>query len=417
VTDGAVFNQQGQLAPDQRASIAGWLGRQQLRALPPLLALVGLIVFADVLEGDGAGLLSSGGTLTLVTLGILGIAAIYALQAVRRIRALGTAKSMLNGGAQIEPCRGTVVKHGGERNAVLVDGRTWDLAASLNVCREARQLPPGAYTFYSLRLSVPVAGANDQRHMGGDGAWLLAADPLSGSDSLQNLLAQTLLATNGFLAEALPDNRAGRLSPQQAQKFSDANVVTYEGPVRLTRTLSRNNVQFHYYEAGTEKFSVSQRAFEALDEHFRYRLYYVPRKHELVNIEPLERMPRPVEISADGAPLSAAEVSRAVGMQVGEPQLKQIGPTGVWTYPLGSDRVVVAIIQTTAGLPFQIPFVSGQLRRGAPVAGLGEEAFFQDRHLVVRTGGVYLAIDTPGGQAAAENLARLALPRLKAKSV
>jgi hypothetical protein len=411
-TDSAWLNQQGQLAPDQRASLVRWLSGQQLRAVPSLLPLVALIGFAVVLEDRGAALFSSGATLTLVTLAILGVAAMYALLAVRRMRALGSAKSMLDGGVQIEPCSGTVVKHGGERNAVLGDGRTWDLTASLNVCREARQLPPGAYTFYSLRLRVPVASANAQRRMGGGGAWLLAADPMPGSDSLHRLLAQALLATNGFLAEALPDNRAGRLSPRQAQKFTDASVVAYEGAVRPTRTLSRNNVQFHYYEAGSEKFSVSQEAFEALDEHFRYRLYYLPRQHQMVNIEPLERMPGPVETTS-AALLSAAEVSRAIGMQVGEPQLKQMGPTGMWTYSLGNDRVVVAIIQTSAGLPFQIPFLSGQLRKGAPVAGLGDEAFCQDRRLVVRTGGVYLAIDTPGGQSAAESLARLALARIK----
>ena len=122
-------------------------------------------------------------------------------------------------------------------------------------------------------------------------------------------------------------------------------------------------------------------------------------------------MPGPVE-TRDGPPLSAAEISRAIGMQVGEPQLKQMGPAGMWTYPLGSDRVVVAVMQGTAGLPFQIPFLSGQMRKGAPVAGLGDEAFFHDRRLVVRTGAAYLAIDTPGGQSAAESLARLALPRI-----
>jgi hypothetical protein len=286
-TDSAWLNQQGQLAPDQRASLGGWLSRQQLRAVPSLLPLMALVGFAVVLEGNGAGLFSSGSMVTLVTLAILGIAAIYALLAVRRMRALGSAKSMLNGGAQIEPCSGTVVKHGGERDAVQTDGRTWDLTASLNVCREARQLPPGAYTFYTLRLRVPVAAAKDQRRMGGDGAWLLAADPILGTDSLQRVVAQTLLATNGFLAEALADNRAGRLSAQQSQKFADASVFAYEGAVRPTHTLSRDNAQFHYYEAGGEKFSVSERAFRALDERFRYRLYYLPRKHELVNIEPL----------------------------------------------------------------------------------------------------------------------------------
>src|SRR5206468_5474074 len=45
--------------------------------------------------------------------------------------------------------------------------------------------------------------------------------------------------------------------------------------------------------------------------------------------------------------------------------------------------------------PLPMPFLTGRLRRGQPVADLGDEAFFDKRRMVVRTGTTYLAIDAP----------------------
>ena len=77
-------------------------------------------------------------------------------------------------------------------------------------------------------------------------------------------------------------------------------------------------------------------------------------------------------------------------------------------------RVTVAIIQSGAGGALPVPFLTSRLRRGQPVADLADEAFFDKRRMVVRTGNTYLAIDAPtdlsvmimlGGQALARVMA------------
>src|SRR5437773_11694590 len=49
-TPNAALNEQGHLASDQRASIGGWLSRQQLRAVPSVLPLA-VVVAVGVLAG------------------------------------------------------------------------------------------------------------------------------------------------------------------------------------------------------------------------------------------------------------------------------------------------------------------------------------------------------------------------------
>ena len=221
------LNEQEQLASDQRASIGGWLSRQQLRAVPSMLPLAA-IVGVGVLAG---GVLNSRGltdTAASVRLGdppvsfplvptvvviVVAVAALYALAGLRRILAYGAARAAL-GSPQIQRSQGTVVRHGGEHVAVLADGRTWNLNVNRNVCAEVRCLVPGAYTFSSVRLQVPRP--HDRQPLGGDGAWLLSAQPVHANAAVQPVLSETLAATNCFLLEALPDNRVGRLTPQQA---------------------------------------------------------------------------------------------------------------------------------------------------------------------------------------------------------
>lgn len=517
-TESATTNQQGQLTPDQRATIGGWLTGQQLRTLPALLPLAALLALALLLSGRLTELLSSRNLgaatvglrdgeapvsiLVVPTVALLVVAAIvlYALGALRRLLAYGAAKATLGGNPQLEQSAGTIVQHGREQVAVLVDGRTWNLEVSRNVCREARQLPPGAYTFFAVRLPVPASC--DRRPMGGDGAWLLAGKPVrSGSQtgsSIEPTLLQTLATTNGFLVEALPDNRAGRLSPQQADAvaaqfrgktrwtvwlgvaaiviggllwlplttpepdqewvglglavvgllvvayslgpgrarqtadIASGSVSVYEGAVRPTRTLSQDDAQPFFYQACTERFSVSQSAFEALDGRYRYRLYYLPWTRQMVNIEPIG----PLEIgtrfnaetgtygasdaaaySTDAAPLTAAEISRVVGQPVGKPEFRSIGSNRFWTYPLAGDKVSVGIVALGVpigvGLPINLALLGAKLKPEQRVENLGDEAFFEGRHLVVRNGPTYLVIDAPVGKEAAANLARLALSKTR----
>ena len=137
----------------------------------------------------------------------------------------------------------------------------------------------------------------------------------------------------------------------------------------------------------------------------------------MVNIEPLDRGAAPVHIGAFSAgqpPLTASEIGRAIGQPVGEPTFRAIASNCFWSYPVGKYRVTVAIIQTGVGEPLPMPFLTGRLRRGQPVADLGDEAFFDKRRMVVRTGNTYLAIDAPtdlsvmimlGGQALARVMA------------
>ena len=185
-TPNAALNEQGQLASDQRASIGGWLSRQQLRAVPSVLPLA-VVVAVGVL---GGGVLNSRGLTDIaasVRLGdtpvsiplvptvvviVVVVAALYALAGLRRILAYGAASAAL-GSPELQRCLGTVVRHGEEHVAVLADGRTLQLNVSRNVCSEVRRLAPGAYTFSSVKLQVPRQ--HDHQPVGGDGAWLLSA--------------------------------------------------------------------------------------------------------------------------------------------------------------------------------------------------------------------------------------------------
>ena len=76
--------------------------------------------------------------------------------------------------------------------------------------------------------------------------------------------------------------------------------------------------------------------------------------------------------------------------------------------------MTVAIIQSGVGRPLPVPFLTGRLRRGQPVADLGDEAFFDKRRLVVRTGVTYLSIDAPADLSVMTMLGRQAFARLSA---
>ena len=119
-------------------------------------------------------------------------------------------------------------------------------------------------------------------------------------------------------------------------------------------------------------------------------------------------------MSAGQPPLTAAEISRAIGQPVGEPAFRDTAFNGFWSYPVGNDRVTVAIIQSGLGGPLPMPFLTARLRRGQPVADLGDEAFFDKRRLVVRTGSTYLAIDAPADLSVMTALGGQALARVNA---
>ena len=205
---------------------------------------------------------------------------------------------------------------------------------------------------------------------------------------------------------------------RQSADISNAAVVAYEGPIRPIRTLGHDGgPSSFFYEAGDHRFSVSEQAFEALDERYRYRLYYLPRTRQMVNIEPLDRGATPVDIGAFSAgqpPLTASEISRAIGQPVGEPTFRDVASNCFWSYPVGNNRVTVAIIQSGVGGPLPVPFLTGRLRRGQPVADLGDEAFFDSRRLVVRTGSTYLSIDAPADLSVMTTLCRQVLARVNA---
>src|SRR5438552_5086190 len=188
-TPNATLNEQGQLASDQRATIGGWLSRQQLRAVPSVLPLA-VVVAVGVLAGgvlNSRGLTDTAASVRLsdtpvsiplvptVVVIVVAIAALYALAGLRRILAYGAARAAL-GSPQVQRSPGMVVRHGEEHVAVLADGRTWNLNISRNVCSEMRRLAPGAYTFSSVKLHVPRP--HDQQPLGGDGAWLLSSQPV-----------------------------------------------------------------------------------------------------------------------------------------------------------------------------------------------------------------------------------------------
>ena len=63
-------------------------------------------------------------------------------------------------------------------------------------------------------------------------------------------------------------------------------VISVEGPVARETRWSRYS-RSYYYVAGSHKFQVSEVAYNALFEGRSYRLYYMPRSHRLVSIEPL----------------------------------------------------------------------------------------------------------------------------------
>ncbi len=70
-------------------------------------------------------------------------------------------------------------------------------------------------------------------------------------------------------------------------------VSVLEGIIRRIRKhdfldTSQYTHYHYYYEIQAQRFEVANSAaYDALDERFWYRVYYLPRSHRIVNIEPL----------------------------------------------------------------------------------------------------------------------------------
>lgn len=132
-----------------------------------------------------------------------------------------------------------------------------------------------------------------------------------------------------------------------SRDLTDSRVVTVEGWVRRMREHTDRSVigaqtqgpphDLFYYQIAGQRFSVAGvAAYDALDERLPYRLYYLPRTKQLVNIEPIappwtqpaatpgvwrDEQAAPAFPGVPVAPITAAEVSAALGepMQAADP--------------------------------------------------------------------------------------------------
>ncbi|HLY27432.1 MAG TPA: hypothetical protein VKQ72_13900 [Aggregatilineales bacterium] len=246
--------------------------------------------------------------------------------------------------ANIQEVSGEVVWHGA-RYVAEANGKLLQAVFSGGMT-----LPPGLYTFFCLEgtpylLSAAMTGTHD-----GASASLTTAQNPSTANFDRAELSRALSQSNGFTAQDLEVNRAGRLSGSQIRSvlgdvtsnlwgvlviliivalalygFStkvkpDVNglllVLAFLGfgiliyMLQILRDLrdilggrviavegiatrgvhsahgSHSGATYYYRLAG-HNFTVSHAGYEALLEGIRYRVYYVPITGRLVSIEPL----------------------------------------------------------------------------------------------------------------------------------
>jgi hypothetical protein len=73
---------------------------------------------------------------------------------------------------------------------------------------------------------------------------------------------------------------------KQLSDWLSGRVMTDQGRVTLDAAGHSGN-DVHYFRLGNNNFEVPYRAIKALLPEYKYRLYYTPKSHRLVNIEPI----------------------------------------------------------------------------------------------------------------------------------
>jgi hypothetical protein len=74
------------------------------------------------------------------------------------------------------------------------------------------------------------------------------------------------------------------------QYFQDAvsrELVIVEGTLQGKHFTDGAGVSAYVYRINTLEWEVSEAAYHALEQGYRYRVYYTPRTHTLVNVEPV----------------------------------------------------------------------------------------------------------------------------------
>lgn len=279
--------------------------------------------------------------------------------------------------------------------------------------------------------------------------------------------AQIALIVVGGLAGGLFMILAISLRRSSARELAAGAVAHLDGLLYVsTRTDSDESSTVNYfYRVQGQEFATSRAASQTIDPHQTYRVYYMPKGHELLNIEPIAS---PLAGAPSGVPTawSASEpppaiAPEAVGAIVGEPvQLDQQRANSGVRGQLSMQRMALGLLglpfmqRMALGLPGQLSMqmlaftgasgthimlgvlrggMSGMLMAGLrqglakmpgaqPISGLGDEAIAGPGFLVVRRGEwtIQVAIADgrgPGGPertAQARQLAELLLGQLPA---
>ncbi|MGI8689707.1 MAG: hypothetical protein ACR2M3_14120 [Thermomicrobiales bacterium] len=497
-------NAGGRLSPAQERTIHAWVRRETLPnylglgfvCLLFFLLLRHAMIVKAIFRSDpfGAKPMLFGRALPVSYLALMAGAILLAwflvgLGSLRQI--LYTRHALLAG--TIRQADGVIIWHGNEHLALLSGGPTqlptWTLDRTV-------ALSPGAYHFFFLPFQYSGWISSDRV----EGGWLLSAAPQSAASTGADFAGapsaaspspflQTLAAANGFHADALDANRAGRLTEAQTRTLArtfrhrrgqwvliglffllgsagafstqgvtwrngwalvfaaagalfvlsaiwpgprasnrdlaDSRVVTLEGWVRRIVVIADTSGgggqtqgpphDLYYYQIANQRFAVAGvAAYDALDERLPYRLYYLPRTRQLVNLEPIAppwtQPPAAPTMWSDGhttpafpgvpvAPITAAEVSAALGelMQAADPP-----SGGASTLPgmvvnhfqnaTGTAQVMVGMLVGWQENRFFRLFQEGIARRGQPISGLGDDAYFAQNLLLAQKGNVSVTV-------------------------
>lgn len=191
-------NQRGEITAHQREVFADAVkSRGQIQLFYWFLGifLAGMLIYAAFTAQPPSPTLKF---LAYPILGLLAMPGLWAAwRALKFLRRADTARRDMAAG-RVKDAVGTIEWTGGHYAAWAPEGD--GTHAQRLFASEALNLPPGPYRFHVLASS----------------GWLLSAEPLTAEEAQdQDNLLKLLMATNDLDIEALPVNRAGRLTSRQ----------------------------------------------------------------------------------------------------------------------------------------------------------------------------------------------------------
>jgi hypothetical protein len=202
----------------------------------------------------------------------------------------------------------------------------------------------------------------------------------------------------GIAILALRFTNAGR---SYATEIEAGRVSSVEGFVRVRRSSGSDGASDSYfYRIEEREFQTTEAGANAIDAHTRYRIYHLPDSDIMVNIEALGQAF--LESPREGAQLDAQEIGAIVGETLRRQADKRGDADDAWP-----GMVLNVFESTQSELRVVVGFLLGaqdssilnfyrRLLARAPgaraIAGLGDEATFSGRLLLVRRGDVFILV-------------------------